>query len=119
LVENSPLLRAGISPDGRLSLNKGRLDICIDTGFSGDFALPASILKRLRLTYAGTMDYQFADGRTATLDQWAGTVVIGGKERDALFMEGDWLLGMDFIRSSCTHLGIDLLSGVVTLALRV
>ncbi len=99
-------------------MGRGPLDICVDTGFTGDLSLPREVLKKLRLRYVGTMDYQLANGRVETIDQHQGIVIAGDYEYEAMFMEGEWLLGMDFIQEVCRDLRLDIDRGTVTLTLR-
>lgn len=107
-----------MSRDGKLLLGKGKLVLCVDTGFTGDVALPSRVLERLDLDYIGPIDYRLADGSVQPMDQWLGRVVTGNHEYQAVFIEGDSLLGMDFIVEECRTLRINCATGEVTLTLR-
>lgn len=103
---------------GKLAIGRGPLQICVDTGYTGDVALPRKILRRLKLQYVGTIDYQLANGAIQMMDQWLGHLVTGAREHAVIFMEGSGLLGMDFITNACRSLRIDCTSGEVLLTLR-
>lgn len=70
-------------------------------------ALPARILKRLKLTRVGRVDYKLANGNIVTLDQWLSKVRIGKREEEALFIMGDSLLGMDIMEDVGRKLILD------------
>lgn len=112
------MIPAGLTQGGKFVLGAGRFSIIVDTGFSGDLALPRPILKRLKLRYAGPIDYQLADGTVQTMDQWAGSVLVDRYEYRALFIEGAWLVGMDFLQDVARTLKIDFNRGELALTLR-
>lgn len=80
--------------------------------------MPRTVLRRLSRRYIGAVDYQLATGGVVRVGQWRGTIVIGRRSYPAIFMEGDWLLGMEFIETACRSLHIDCISGKVILRLR-
>jgi hypothetical protein len=84
----------------------------------GDLALPARILKRLKLRRVGRIDYQLANGAIITMDQWLGKVLVGRHEYESFFLKGDWLLGMDFMQEVGQELTLDLVRGEVRLRIR-
>lgn len=111
----SPVIAAGILKDGRLSLGKGDLELLVDTGFNGDISAPSEILNGLDLKYWGAVPIQLADGKVTTQDLWSGTVVLGGLENEALFSEGEFLLGMDLAAELFSYLLIDFQNNTLTL----
>ena len=119
IIKGSPLIRARITRNGELELGRGRsISVCVDTGFTGDIALPRRILKQLKRSYAGPMDYQLADGSLATMDLWDGNVVVAGRVYPAVFIEGEFLLGMELIEVIGQKLLFNLDSHKVLLSLR-
>ena len=94
------------------------MQLCVDTGFTGDLALPAKILKRLKLRRVGRIDYQLANGAIITMDQWLGKVLLERREYECFFLKGDWLLGMDFMQEVGQTLVLNLIRGEVKLVIR-
>src|SRR3989337_2647289 len=91
----APIIRAGISSNGRLLIGRGRYGLVIDTGFNGDMSSPRSILQSLDLVYSGTMQFQLADRTIKWKHLWQGWIVLDEHEYETLFIEGDFLLGME------------------------
>lgn len=113
----SPVLSADIE-DGKLLLGEGKAVLVVDSGFTGDISAPSDILNRLDLAYSGTMPFQLADESVVWKDLWAGKVAIGGYAYDALFIEGDFLLGMELGSAIFSYFLIDFVSAKVELAIQ-
>ena len=105
-------------PDGRLELGRGYARVCVDTGFTGDLAVPRRILRRLHLVRAGLTTYRLADGSAMRMQEWIGRVMVGGREYEAVLMEGEALLGMEFMRRVGRSLFLNMLTDRVRLSLR-
>lgn len=117
-INYSPVIRAGISREGKLRIGKGKYFLIIDSGFTGDISAPPEILDELKLEYAGTMPFQLADGTIVWKDLWAGRILLDDKEYEALFIEGDFLLGMELASDLFSYFSIDFIKKRVTLRLR-
>jgi clan AA aspartic protease len=73
----------------------------IDTGFTGEVALPQSTISNLHLSQSGTVDAELADGSPVTLATYTCLVDWFGKERtvQAVATSGsDALLGVGLLR---------------------
>ena len=64
------------------------------------------------------MDDQLSEGSVSEVDQWFGTIIVGDYEYEALFMQGDSLLGMDFLMDECRGFHISCDTGQVRLTVR-
>lgn len=117
-IDFSPIIRVGISNDGKFILGKGNYDLIIDSGFTGDISVPKKILNKLEVEYAGTMQFQLADGTVVWKKLWLGSLLCGGNEYEALFIEGDFLLGMELASEVFTFLFIDFVKGKVEVGVR-
>ena len=106
-IDLAPTIRAGISSDGRLLIGRGRYGLVIDTGFNGDMSAPRGILHSLDLVYSGTMPFQLADGSVKWKHLWQGWIVLGEHEYETIFIEGDFLLGMELSRDLFKHFILD------------
>ncbi|MFH1321895.1 MAG: hypothetical protein ABII90_14745 [Bacteroidota bacterium] len=91
----SPVIKAGISRSGKLIFGRGNERIIVDSGFNGDISAPPVVLDRLDLVYSGETQFQLADGSLVWKDLWAGEVILEGNYFEALFIKGDFLLGME------------------------
>lgn len=81
--------------------NRVSKKVIIDTGFSGDIALPVSVACAIGLTPAGAGRIALADGTIITVPLFMGKIEVGGEVRDAIYMvvEGteEVLVGMGFL----------------------
>ncbi len=94
-IDFSPVIKAGISHEEKLIVGHGEHPLIVDSGFTGDMSVPSEILDLLDVEYSGTMPFQLADGKVVWKDLWYGWIVLGKYEYEALFIEGDFLLGME------------------------
>jgi len=117
-VDYSPIIRTSISPQEKLRIGRGSYLLVIDSGFTGDISAPAEILDKLSLEYAGTMPFQLADRTIVWKDLWGGTILLGDDEYEALFIEGDFLLGMELASDLFSYFLIDFIKEKVILQIR-
>lgn len=61
----------------------------IDTGFDGEFTLPTSVIRRLRLPWKTRGRAEMADGSVAQFDVYEATVLWDRKRRPVLVNETD------------------------------
>ena len=107
LVNKCPVIKTGVAKNGKLILGKGINLIVIDSGFNGDISAPTEVLDQLDLVYSGTMKFQLADGTKVWKDVWDGNVILEDYEYDALFIEGDFLLGMELASDLFSYFLLD------------
>lgn len=113
--ENCPIVRARLK-DGVLILGKtGPEELLIDTGFTGAIAVPRRLLRRLRLEFVAIDSFTLATGQTVDLPAYTGMVRIGGRQVRTWFIPGDFLIGMDFLRSVYSRVVLDFQTDSVTL----
>lgn len=79
-----------------------RLEVVLDTGFSGDLALPSNVIRTLGLTYRGQGSWTLADGQRVTLSDYDGVVSWHEQRREVrvLETEGESLLGLSLLLGS-------------------
>ena len=106
-VNKCPVIKTGVAKSGKLVLGRGRNLIVVDSGFDSDISVPPKVLNLLNREYAGNMPFQLADGTEVWKDLWAGIVVLGDYEHEALFIEGDYLLGMDLTADLFSYFLLD------------
>ncbi len=93
----------------------GSVELLTDTGFTGAIALPPRLLKRLRLEFVAVDSFTLATGEIVDLPAYAGTVRIGRRRFRTWFIPGDFLIGMDFLRSVYSKVVLDFDTDSVTL----
>lgn len=132
IKDRHPVVHAAVSRTGELVLGVGPIPLVVDTGFTGDIALPGSILRHLKRDFMGYAPYQLADGSHKDMPQWLGATTFGrtvGKEtllflgkRPArnytIFIEGDFLIGMEFMMDNCADLAMNFDARSFRLAIR-
>ncbi len=107
LVSKCPVIKTGVAKNGKLILGRGINLIVIDSGFNGDISAPTEVLNQLELEYSGTMKFQLADGTKVWKDIWDGTVILEDYEYEAIFIEGDFLLGMELASDLFSYFLLD------------
>ena len=75
-----PVIKTGVSKNGKLMLGRGRNLIGVDSGFNGDISLPPKVLDLLDLEYSGTTKCQLADSTEVWKELWSGIVVLDDYE---------------------------------------
>lgn len=69
---------------------KQKMWLLVDTGFNGHLALPYSVIKKLGLSKAGTLEAQLADGSVAPFDFYVTTIGhVFGTEDDTEILVWD------------------------------
>ena len=76
------------------------VEAIIDTGFTGYLSLPAVLIDRLGLSWAGRAQALLADGSLHVFDMYIGTVMWDGQQRTIEVDEADTepLAGMGLLR---------------------
>ena len=72
------------------------LEASLDTGFTGDLALPIIAIRRLGLPRLGERVFTLADGRRDTMNAYSGTLIWHEHPLDVIVIqsEGAPLIGM-------------------------
>ncbi len=80
------------------------VDAVIDTGFSGQLALPATVVDMLSFPLQGVRSALMGDGRSVMVEIYKAQVVWEGKLREVqlLAMQGS-LIGMSLLYGSDVH----------------
>jgi len=117
-IDFSPIIEASISHDRKLIIGQGNYPLVVDSGFTGDISVPPQILDSLDVEYSGTMPFQLADGKVVWKDLWHGWIVLGKYEYEALFIEGDLLLGMELAADIFSYLLVDFEDEIVEMTTR-
>ena len=93
-----------------------RLEVVLDTGFTGYLTLPERAIRRLGLKPVGQRTFELANGEIFDFDVYLGSVLWHGRATDALILQSDGapLLGMTMLWGS--RVTVDTVSGgVVTI----
>jgi len=117
-VDKSPRIKADITKNGKVALGKGKDFIIVDSGFNGDICAPPEVFDKLDLLYVATTKYQLADGSIVWKDMFAGEVILSKNSYEALFIEGDFLLGMDLASKLFSYFLIDFNTNKVELKIK-
>ena len=72
------------------------LEASLDTGFTGDMALPTSAICRLGLPRLGERVFTLADGRRDAMNAYSGTLIWHKHPLDVIVIQSDGipLIGM-------------------------
>ena len=75
------------------------LEAYLDTGFTGDLALPINAIRRLGLPHLGERIFTLADGRTNAMNTYYGTLIWHERPRDVVVIQTDGapLIGMGLL----------------------
>ena len=93
-----------------------RLEVILDTGFTGHLALPREFIRVLDLPFVGQRTFELASGEHYEFAAYLATVSWHGRLRDALVLQSDSvpLLGMTLLWGS--RVAVDALdNGAVTI----
>lgn len=118
----TPYVLARILRNGRLCLEAvqasskaTRLRVCVDTGFTGGFSLPETLLARLELDFLGYEPYILANRQRVEVPTFAGFVIVGRMSFEARFIPGQPLMGVEFMEAAFRTLRIDFRAGALVL----
>ncbi len=97
-----PLAVRGPSGDA-LSLNA-----VVDTGFTHHLTLPPKLVRELQLPFAGTIDFELADGSESEFDVYFGEVQWDGQWQEIVVAaaNGGALVGMDLMQDRHLHIEV-------------
>ncbi|MBS1516380.1 MAG: hypothetical protein JSS63_15210 [Bacteroidetes bacterium] len=105
---------------GKLILGKGHENIKIDTAFDYCISAPISILNQLNLVQQDDrlVDVGDFEGKTRKKKVYIGQVKIRKKVIDTYFIEGNFLLGMEFAYDVFKTFKLDFVNEKFSLKLR-
>lgn len=94
-----------LGPAGQVSL----VEAAIDTGYDGFLTLPASLIRDLDLSFAGTARATLGDGNEVGMDIFLASVAWDEEPSDVLVLaaEGGILLGMAMLAGSRVTLDVE------------
>jgi clan AA aspartic protease len=77
-------------------LERVQVEAVIDTGFTEFLTLPLAMIQRLGFEFASSETTTLADGSTIEMDDYRGTVIWDGEQREVIVTcsESDPLVGM-------------------------
>ena len=108
IKDNNPLFNARINNNKCLEFNNnGSIFVTVDTGFIGGIALPKEILSKLSIKFVAYESFILANGSKIRLKVFTGRVVVKKKNVETLFIEGDYLIGMELMSSLADELRVD------------
>ena len=99
---DQPLVFGDFDPGGRLEIgvDKGPFAFLVDTGFSGDLAVPTDVLAQLGAREAFVGEFLLPTGEVVELPVYTAEVVVGGRTFELELVASDELLvGMGFMRA--------------------
>ena len=116
IIENDPIILASINNEGFLSIKeKGEIALTVDTGFIGGIAVPEKVISKLKVEFKAFQWFVLANGDEIKLKLYKGVVVINNKNIMTMFVEGDYLIGLDFLNALGNMLCFDFKREIVKL----
>ncbi len=98
---------AGLDPLVNIELGNGKgslqsLQVVVDTGFSGELALPSELIQSLGLDYIDDVSVALADRQERPVRAYDGVVFWQGRSRDVMVLDmgSEPLLGMALLLGS-------------------
>ena len=98
---------AGLDPLVNIELGNGKgsfqsLQVVVDTGFSGELALPSELIQSLGLDYIDDVSVALADRQERPVRAYDGVVFWQGRSRDLMVLDmgSEPLLGMALLLGS-------------------
>lgn len=87
---------------------RAKIEVVLDTGFTGYLVLPSDLINHLRLQLIGTRNVILGDGSNVTLDQYRGKVLWHNVERIVYVLRSDaeLLVGMSLLHGSRVTLDV-------------
>ena len=78
------------------------IDVVVDTGFSGELALPPELIQSLSLDYIDEVSVALADRQARPVPAYDGVVAWQGRSRDVMVLDmgSEPLLGMALLLGS-------------------
>lgn len=112
-----PVFQSFVDKRGMLVLQeKGKIPLTVDTGFNGSISLPDSVLKTMDVSPIDVGVFRLATGDEVELPVYWGKVHVSGKTFETWFVQGDALLGMEFLSLAGSVLTLDFKKENVKLA---
>jgi predicted aspartyl protease len=108
IKKREPIITAQIDEKGNLNLSsKGQHRFIVDTGFTGDIAVPITLLPKLNLSFASYSRFVLATKKVIRVPVFRGWVYIKGKRLKVEIVPGDELLGMGLLEKIGSKLIVD------------
>jgi clan AA aspartic protease len=88
--------------------HRAKIEVVLDTGFTGYLMLPSDLINRLRLQLIGTRNVILGDGTNVTLDLYRAKVLWHNIERIVYVLRADaeLLVGMSLLYGSRVTLDV-------------
>ena len=93
----------------------GEYRFVVDTGFTGDVAVPPRLIPKLDQKFLGYDKFVLATKRVIDLPVFQGWVQVMGKRYKVKLVPGDELLGMKFLEKIGSKLIVDFIKAEVKL----
>jgi len=103
LVDNAGRALIKVELRKSIELDPTPIDVWIDTGFTGDLVIPATLIEQLALEPSGSVDAILADGSQIALSTYSCSVEWFGKTKSLEIIAND---------GQCPLLGVGLLLGL-------
>ncbi len=113
IIDNVPFIPAMIEDEGLSIDNHGTQNVMVDTGFTGDIAIPLDLIRRMGLSFLLYEDFELANGEVITHPVFLGRVLVGGLLLDTLVVPGEWMIGMTLLGRIGDELSLDFRLGCV------
>lgn len=111
-----PIVTATIDENRDLNfLSAGTYRFVIDTGFTGDIAVPSALIPKLNLKFSGYSEFLLATHKNIKLPVFKGVVKVKNKRVKVDIVPGDELLGMGFLAAIGTKMIVDFKNATVKL----
>jgi clan AA aspartic protease len=111
-----PVVTAKIDENGELNFaSQGNHSFVVDTGFTGDIAVPHALLPKLNLEFSGYTEFVLATYQRVELPVYRGWVKIKHKRMKVDVVAGDELLGMGLLERIGSQLIVDFTKAEVKL----
>ncbi len=109
ITNREPLIAATIDKKGDLVLSSkgGEHSFVVDTGFTGDLAVPRSLLHKMKLKFLSYDKFELATKRVIDLPVFQGWVKVKNKRVKVEIIPGDELIGMGLLEAVSSKLILD------------
>jgi len=116
ILNRAPIVSAVIDKAGNLNLvTNGDYGFVVDTGFTGDLAVPYNLIPKLNLKFIGYEEFGLATRRVIELPVYYGWVKVKSRRYKVKIIPGDELLGMNFLEKAASKLIVDFKKDAVKL----
>lgn len=103
-----PIVFATIDSEGNLIFSgKGEYHFVVDTGFTGDIAVPHKLIPKLNLTFLSYDRFELATKKVIDLPVFQGWAKIDKRRVKVEIIPGDEIVGMSFLEAFGSKLVVD------------